>query len=250
MTTKTKMFAVGGLPGASRRRGFTLIELLTVIAIVGILAAILTVAVQAARKKANRVSAIGNLRSLGQAAALYAVDHKNQVFTTYSTEWGSPYLYWDQFLPFFYASQNYNILVTRGDDLATANNPSALRSRNPDPRVGNRVTYYSYARNVDLPRPLSAANWVDAPAKIQLLENPARTMLLIETRQNSVMYGTYSETYFNFDDSGKTMVLFVDGHVAAVPRNEVIREPSNSEWTPAKKLFWFGYSNVTQAQRH
>ncbi|AHF94708.1 hypothetical protein OPIT5_23740 [Opitutaceae bacterium TAV5] len=233
------------------RQGFTLIELLAVIAIIGVLAAILLVTVQAVRKQANRVSAIGNLRSLGQAAALWATERKDEIFTTYSTEWGpgssTAFTYWDQFLPFFYAGQNYAIMVTRGDDLATANNPGIKRSRLAPPLLGGRETYHSYARNVDLPRPRNATSWIDAPARLMLLENPARTMLLIETRQNSVMYGSYPETYFNFVD-GKTMVLFCDGHVAAVPKNEVIREPSSADWSAAKRLFWYGFSDATQAQ--
>lgn len=55
--------------------GFTLIELLTVIAIIGILAAILIPVVGAVRESAKSAKCISNLRQLHAAFVLYADDH-------------------------------------------------------------------------------------------------------------------------------------------------------------------------------
>lgn len=62
-----------------RRSGFTLIELLTVVAIIGILAAIITASVGAARAAAHRSACVSNLRSVGIALLTAASERKGRV---------------------------------------------------------------------------------------------------------------------------------------------------------------------------
>lgn len=76
------------------RNGFTLVELLTVIAIVGLLAAIVVPTVGSLRENARNTQCLNNLRQLGLATKLYANDHGNRLptlnFTYVSDLW--PYL--------------------------------------------------------------------------------------------------------------------------------------------------------------
>jgi prepilin-type N-terminal cleavage/methylation domain-containing protein/prepilin-type processing-associated H-X9-DG protein len=72
-------FLLSRLPCRAGRRAFTLIELLTVIAIIGILAAIIIPTVGKVRNTAQSARCLSNLRQIGQQITLYAGDNKGQL---------------------------------------------------------------------------------------------------------------------------------------------------------------------------
>ena len=61
------------------RHGFTLLELLVVIAVIGILAALLLPAINRAKSKAQAAACLSNLKQFGVAFDLYAGDHNDGV---------------------------------------------------------------------------------------------------------------------------------------------------------------------------
>lgn len=67
---------------AGRRDGFTLIELLTVIAIIGILAAILIPTVSKVRESARRTADASNIRQIAQSALIFSNQHDGRMPTT------------------------------------------------------------------------------------------------------------------------------------------------------------------------
>ncbi|NQU10461.1 type II secretion system protein [bacterium] len=60
-------------------RAFTLVELLTVIAIVGLLAALVVPALSRARASAKTAACLGNLRQIGLAVQMYVNDHQGRL---------------------------------------------------------------------------------------------------------------------------------------------------------------------------
>ncbi len=67
-----------------RRRAFTLVELLIVVAIIGILIAVLLPALGRARKAGTSTACMSNLRSIGQALAAYSVNNDEQVIPSFN----------------------------------------------------------------------------------------------------------------------------------------------------------------------
>jgi prepilin-type N-terminal cleavage/methylation domain-containing protein/prepilin-type processing-associated H-X9-DG protein len=86
---QTSFYPSGGT--AMRRQGFTLVELLVVIGIIALLISILLPALARSREAANRIKCAANLRTIGQAAHIFAERHKGYFPRSYITGVGNPY---------------------------------------------------------------------------------------------------------------------------------------------------------------
>jgi prepilin-type N-terminal cleavage/methylation domain-containing protein/prepilin-type processing-associated H-X9-DG protein len=118
------------LCNSSRQRGFTIVELLVVIAVIGILVAMLLPAIQAAREAARRASCTNNLKQIGIATHNYqsARGHlpppnlpptggEGSFFST----WGSTFV---AILPYLEESSRYGNYDANETVLASVNLPT------------------------------------------------------------------------------------------------------------------------------
>jgi prepilin-type N-terminal cleavage/methylation domain-containing protein len=112
-------------PVQQRQHGFTLVELLVVIAVIGVLVALLLPAVQSAREAARRAQCTSNLRQLGIACQAYANQRGGfPLLSSSSTQPG-----WiTQILPFF---EEGNLLAqyNYGQPWFDASNAGAVTKR-------------------------------------------------------------------------------------------------------------------------
>ncbi|MBW8017895.1 MAG: prepilin-type N-terminal cleavage/methylation domain-containing protein [Planctomycetes bacterium] len=79
-------------------KGFTLIELLVVIAIIALLLAILMPSLKAAKKRAQTLVCLSNLKQIGMAANLYANDYDDRI--PRGAGGGNDVLWFIEFLPY------------------------------------------------------------------------------------------------------------------------------------------------------
>lgn len=90
-------------PSRKVSHGFTLVELLAVIAIVGVLAAIVIPVTQSVRASARASTAASNLRQLAAAQLLYAGEHRGDLTPIYAYEGDGPKRTWVmRLMPYVY----------------------------------------------------------------------------------------------------------------------------------------------------
>lgn len=156
MTSKTHV------PCAPRRAGFTLIELLTVIAIIGILAAILIPTVGKVRESARRAQGVSNLRQTALAGLTYAEDNRGQWFYRHDKRFpgDSMTAEWSQFLTAYMQKSD----VANAPSLRTAD---ILRDPTVTAKIeaaGNARHHFAYFQMMDGSMGYSIPAWAKLSA--------------------------------------------------------------------------------------
>lgn len=155
------------------RQGFTLIELLTVIAIIGILAAILIPTVGKVRETARRTVDASNIRQIGQACLIYASEFNGRLPGTRQTALGP----------------------TGAVDTSVSGTPPV-----PNGHSGAQVTIHEFAAALARNGGLNDANlWVSNSDEAALASNGVLTTILTNTTPSGVFATNFGTAILSFN---------------------------------------------------
>lgn len=232
-------------------RAFTLIELLTVIAIIGILAAILIPVVGKVRESARGSACASNVRQILTGLHLYAVDHGDRFPATQNSElevgpFGVPQGQntWHAYIAAYVGLENVPFLprpwVTHSHNQQPTvfNCPATLLDVYPLPGKENAPRppqWYSYGLNSDLPGAITGRDRRSGVTiSVGQVVNPSQTMAILETSDWTAAHAREIGIGLAMvPHGGGSNVGFYDGSVQRFSAAELMEIPGDD-------VFWRG----------
>ncbi|AHF91167.1 N-terminal cleavage protein [Opitutaceae bacterium TAV5] len=214
---------------------FTLIELLTVIAIVGILAAILVPTVSRVRESARTAQCSSNMRQLAQAMLLYAQDNRDLLPRTWGSPAGDTSAWWQHLYPDYCASKD--VFRCTADKTTFTGNPAftGTFTRNGKTLADGKVSY-------GIPGTGGSLDYKAANKPLSSFPTPSRMCLLTEfehsdRRLSQPWFGNHpqytSQIPFPHNGGQKGNFAFLDAHI-------VLMTKAQMDAASAEKKYNFG----------
>ena len=223
--------------GNTRRRGFTLVELMVVIAIIGILVALLLPAIQSAREAARRAQCFSNLKQLATGLQNY-----HDAFGKLPPGWvdsGNFGWGWNVFIfPFTEQSALYNALDVDRKQLIQVNNNAAtqalLQTIIPSLRCpsdsANGVGEQTIGLGVNQ-HPVATANYVGSRGFFNMANGDTSNDPIIDnTLNNGVLYA----------NSRVRLADITDGTSNTLALGEKGIDATNGATPPLRAACWAG----------
>ncbi|MDR1283856.1 MAG: prepilin-type N-terminal cleavage/methylation domain-containing protein [Opitutaceae bacterium] len=228
-----------------RAHAFTLTELLTVIAIIGILAAILLPVTTKIRSTARAAVCISNLRQIYLATRQYAVDNKD---ATPPYNWHHPASEPTASLaPYLAAPRNWS------DQQKSVLTCPEMDARFPTQYIGRNTytanPYVSSTTDANTPRPPAGPGDIAYVTRFSECQNPKRMAFFFDGVPNNINAASGKWSYITrawpgnmkanqgFVHAGSTAnTVFVDGHLEKVSCAQF-----TTDTQPDKNLLWHGY---------
>lgn len=216
---------------APKRHAFTLVELLVVIAVIGILAALMLPALARSKRSAFRVGCLNNLRQLSLATQLYWHDNRGDAFRFRGTSRRGGDLFWFGWLERgaegareFDPKQGvlWPYLEGRGVEICPSFNYASAKIK-----LKATGASYAYGYNVHLSTSPSRP-----PLRTDAVHHPSRTALFADAAQVNTFQAPASadnpmleEFYYvnsyeattHFRHDARANVIFLDGHASQEP---------------------------------